>query len=74
MRYACINVVLVATDQAKAVRELTQHVREKTSEVKEQEVGETTRRRNYGKSFSFSTSWIHFSADKDSSAFVKCLR
>ena len=37
---------LTATDQAKAVRELTQHVREATSEVSEQDVGETTRRRN----------------------------
>ena len=36
---------LTATDQAKAVRELTQHVREATSEVSEQDVGETTSRR-----------------------------
>ena len=35
--------------QAKAVRELTQHVLETTSEVSEQDVGETTRRRNDGK-------------------------
>ena len=48
MRYACENVVLPATDQAKAVRELTQHVRETktTSEVAELDVGETTRKRN----------------------------
>ena len=45
-RYACIYLVLSATDQAKAVRELTQHVREMTSEVSEQDVGEATRRRN----------------------------
>ena len=37
---------LSATDQAKAIRELNQHVRETTSEVSEQDVGETTRRRN----------------------------
>ena len=42
MRYACVYLVLLATDQAKAVGELTQHVRETTSEVGEQEVGETT--------------------------------
>ena len=42
MRYACVYLVLSATDQAKAVGELTQHVRETTSEVGEQEVGETT--------------------------------
>lgn len=42
MRYACVYVVLSATDQAKAVGELTRHVRETTSEVGEQEVGETT--------------------------------
>ena len=34
------------TDQAKAVTEMTQHVRETTSEVSKQDVGETTRRRN----------------------------
>ena len=34
--------VTLATDQAKAVRELTQHVRETTSEVRERDVGETT--------------------------------
>ena len=37
VRYACVYLVLLATDQAKAVGELTQHVRETTSEV-----GETT--------------------------------
>ena len=36
---------LTATDQAKAVRELSQHVREATSEVSEQDAGETTSRR-----------------------------
>ena len=36
---------LTATDQPKAVRELTQHVRESTSEVSEQDAGETTSRR-----------------------------
>ena len=30
MRYACVYLVLLATDQAKAVGELTQHVRETT--------------------------------------------
>ena len=39
-------LVLSATDQVKAVKELTQHVREMTSEVSEQDVGKTTRRRN----------------------------
>ena len=47
VRYACIYLVLSATDKAKAVGEVTQNVRETTSEVySEQEVGETTRRRN----------------------------
>ena len=46
MRYVCIYLVLSATDQAKAVRELTQHVRETNSKVSEQDVGETIRRRN----------------------------
>ena len=35
--------------QVKAIRELTQHVLETTSEVGEQDVGETTCRRNYRK-------------------------
>ena len=35
-----IYLVLSATDQANAVWELTQHVRETTSEVSEQDVGE----------------------------------
>ena len=39
-------LVLSANDQAKVVRELTQHVHEMTSEVREQDIGETTRRRN----------------------------
>ena len=38
-------------DQAKAVRELTQHVRETNSKVSEQDVGETIRRRNERKPF-----------------------
>lgn len=47
VRYACIYLLLSATDQAKAVRgELTQDVRETTSQVGEEDVGETTRRRN----------------------------
>ena len=37
---------LTATDQPKKVRELTQHVREATSEVSKQDAGETTRSRN----------------------------
>ena len=51
-RCACICIVRSAmiqksgTDQAKAVTEMTQHVRETTSEVSKQDVGETTRRRN----------------------------
>ena len=50
VRYACIYLVLSATDKAKAVGEVTQNVRETTSEVySEQEVGETTRRRNDSK-------------------------
>ena len=36
VRLACIYLVLSATDQAKAVRELTQHVSEMTSEVSKQ--------------------------------------
>ena len=39
-------LVLSATDQAKAVKDLTQHVREMASEVSEQDVGKTTRSRN----------------------------
>ena len=46
MRYACIYLLLSATDKAKAVRELTRDVRETTSQVGEEDVGETTRRRN----------------------------
>ena len=46
MRYACVYVVLSATDQAKAVGELTRHVRETTSELGKQEIGETTCGRN----------------------------
>ena len=47
VRYACtVYLVLSATDQAKAVREVTQHVSETTSEDSEQDVTETTRRRN----------------------------
>ena len=42
MRYACEYLVLSSTDQEKAVTELTQHVSETTSEVSEQDVGETT--------------------------------
>ena len=34
-----------STDKAKVVRELTQHVREMTSEVSEKDIGESTRRR-----------------------------
>ena len=51
VRYVCIYLVLSATDQAKAVRELTQHVRETNSKVSEQDVGETIRRRNERKPF-----------------------
>ena len=39
-------LLLLATNRAKAVRELTRHKSEKTSEVSEQDVGETTHRRN----------------------------
>jgi len=46
VRYACIYLFLSATDQAKAVREVTQYVSETTSEDSEQDVAETTRRRN----------------------------
>ena len=46
VRYASVYLVLSATDQTKAVRELTQHVTETTSEVAEQDFGETTRRQN----------------------------
>ena len=48
VRYACIYFVLSATDQEKAVKELTQHARESTSEVGEQDVGETTVNRLWG--------------------------
>ena len=39
-------LVLAATDQAQAVKELTQKVHKTTSKVSEQDIGETTRRRN----------------------------
>ena len=42
MLYACIYFVLSATDQVKAVKVLPQHISETTSEVSEQDVGETT--------------------------------
>ena len=48
MRYASIYFVLSATNQEKAVKELTQHVSESTSEVGEQDVGETTVNRFWG--------------------------
>ena len=46
VRYAYIYFVLSATYQAKAVRELTQHVRGTTSKVSEQNVSETSSGRN----------------------------
>ena len=46
VRCACVYLFLSATDQAKAVRELT-------SEVGEQDVGETPRRRNDRKPFNW---------------------
>ena len=46
-------LVLSANDQAKVVRELTQHVHEMTSEVREQDIVKTTRRRNDRKPLSF---------------------
>ena len=45
MLYECIYFALSATDLVKAVKELPQHISETTSEVSEQDVGETTRRR-----------------------------
>ena len=48
MRYASTYFVLSATDQEKAVKELTQHASESTSEVGEQDVGETTVNRLWG--------------------------
>ena len=42
VRYACLYLVLSGTDQAKAVRKVTQHVSETTSEDSEQDVAETT--------------------------------
>ena len=46
VRYACVYLVLSSTDQEKAVKELTQNVSETTSQISEQDVGETTLRRN----------------------------
>ena len=46
MRVYIQYLLLLATNRAKAVRELTWHESEKTSEVSEQDVGETIRRRN----------------------------
>ena len=48
VRYARIYFVLSATDQAKAVKELIQHVGETTAEVGEQDVMETTVNRLWG--------------------------
>ena len=48
MRYARIYFVLSATDQEKAVKELTQRVSESTSEAGEQDIGETTVNRLWG--------------------------
>ena len=48
MRYASIYFVVLATDQEKAVKELTQHASESTSEVGEQDVSETTVNRLWG--------------------------
>ena len=48
MRYASVYFVVLATDQEKAVKELTQHASESTSEVGEQDVGETTVNRLWG--------------------------
>ena len=42
MLYECIYFVLSATYQVKAVKEQPQHISETTSEVSEQDVGETT--------------------------------
>ena len=42
MRYASAYLVPSTTDQMKAVGELTQHVRQTTSEVSEQDVGQRT--------------------------------
>ena len=42
VRYACVYLVLSTTDQMKAVGELTQHARQTTSEVSEQDVGQRT--------------------------------
>ena len=44
--HACTYLVLSVTDQAKAVKEPNQLVCETTSQVSEQDVDETTRRRN----------------------------
>ena len=48
VQYARIYFVLSANDQEKAVKELTQHASESTSEVGEQDVGETTVNRLWG--------------------------
>ena len=42
VRYACVYLVLSTIDQMKAAGELTQHVRQTTSEVSEQDVGQRT--------------------------------
>ena len=47
--HACTYLVLSTTDQAKAVRELTQLVCETSSQVSEQDVDETTRSRKDSK-------------------------
>ena len=58
VRYACIYLVLLATDKAKVVRELTQHVRETTSEVSEQDIGESIRRRKLKLSWRLLVYWF----------------
>ena len=56
--YTYIYHVLLATDKAKVVRELTQHVRETTSEVSEQDIGESTLRRKLKLSWGLLVYWF----------------
>ena len=58
VQHACIYLFLLATDKAKVVRELTEHVRETTSEVSGQDIGESTRRRKLKLSWGLLVYWF----------------
>ena len=58
VQHACIYLVFLATDKAKVVRELTEHVHETTSEGREHDIGESTRRRKLKLSWGLLVYWF----------------